>query len=75
MGLDAWWGKLQPAARSRQSAKPLEMLSALRWQDGEELMVVTWQDPNRSSRQRNEYLRTYWVRDGAEWKIVFEGPV
>jgi len=75
MGLDPWWSKLQLPARSRQSAKPLEMLSALRWQDGEELMVVTWLDPNRSNRQRQEYLRTYWVRDGAEWKIVFEGPV
>lgn len=75
LGLDLWWGKLQLPARSRQSAKPLELLSALHWQDDEAMMVVTWLDPNRSTRQRNEYLRTYWAREGAVWKIVFEGPV
>lgn len=75
IGLDPWWGKLQIPARSRPTAKPLELLSALRWQDDEDLMVVTWLDPNRSTRQRNDYLRTYWAREGAAWKIVFEGPV
>lgn len=75
MGLETWWGKLQAGNRSRAGAKPLDMLSALRWKDDQELMVVTWLDPNRSTRQRNEYLRTYWVQEGTEWKIVFEGPV
>ena len=75
MGLDPWWPKLQMAERLRPGAKPLELLSALRWKDDKDLMVVTWLDTNRSSRQRNEYLRTYWAREGQEWKIVFEGPV
>ena len=75
LGLEPWWGKLQAGNRSRPGAKPLRMLSALRWKDDQELMVVTWLDPNRSTRQRNEYLRTYWAQEGAEWKIVFEGPV
>ncbi len=75
MGLEPWWGKLQAGNRSRPGARPLAMLSALRWKDTEELMVVTWLDPNRSTRQRSEYLRTYWVQEGTEWKIVFEGPV
>lgn len=74
MDLDQWWSKLQ-AGRARAGAKPLEMLSALRWNEDEDLMVVTWLDPNRSVRQRSEYLRTYWAREGADWKIVFEGPV
>ena len=75
LGLEPWWGKLQAGNRARAGAKPLKMLSALRWKDGEELMVVTWLDPNRSTPQRNEYLRTYWVQEGTDWKIVFEGPV
>jgi hypothetical protein len=75
IGLDPWWVKLQIPARSRPTANPLELLSALRWQDDEDLMVVTWLDPNRSTRQRKEYLRTYWTREGTVWKIIFEGPV
>ena len=64
MGLDTWWNKLQLSERLRPNAKPLELLSALLWRDEEDLMVVTWLDTNRSSRQRNEYLRTYWAREG-----------
>ena len=75
LGLDQWWGKLRPANRSRTPRKPLEMLSALRWKDGEDLMVVTWLDPNRSTRRRSEYVRTYWTHEDKGWKIVFEGPV
>lgn len=74
-GLDHWWGKLRTSGRHRKAGKPLELLSALRWQDGEDVMVVTWLDPNRSTSRRSEYLRTYWVRDANQWKIVFEGPV
>ena len=74
LGMDHWWPKLKASVRSRTPLKPLTLVSALRWQDEEDLMVVTWQDPNRSSSQRNEYLRNYWVKDGGRWKIVFEGP-
>ncbi len=74
LGMDHWWPKLKASVRSRTPLKPLSLVSALRWQDEEDLMVVTWQDPNRSSSQRNEYLRNYWVKDGGRWKIVFEGP-
>jgi hypothetical protein len=74
-GLEHWWPKLRPTAKSRQTGKPLELLSALRWQDDDDLMVATWLDPNRSTLHRNEYLRTYWLRDAGGWKVVFEGPV
>lgn len=75
LGLDHWWSRLRPTVRSRTGSKPLEMLSALRWRDEDEMMVVTWLDPNRSTPQRNEYLRTYWVSEAGQWKIIFEGPV
>ena len=75
LGLDPWWPKLRNPSLNRQNNRPLDMLSAVRWKDNEEMMVVTWLDPNRSAPQRNEYLRTYWARESGEWKIVFEGPV
>ena len=75
LGLDPWWPKLRNPSLSRPSPRPLDMLSAVRWKDNEEMMVVTWLDPNRSAPQRNEYLRTYWARESGGWKIVFEGPV
>ncbi|MFM8864729.1 MAG: murein L,D-transpeptidase family protein [Limnohabitans sp.] len=74
-GLDHWWPKLRSPVRNRTPSKPLNLVSALRWQDEGELMVVTWLDPNRSTSQRNEYLRNYWAKEGGRWKIVFEGPV
>ncbi len=73
-GMDHWWPRLRATARSRTALQPLTLLSALRWQDDEDLMVVTWLDPNRSTSQRSEYVRNYWVKDGGRWKIVFEGP-
>ena len=75
LGLDQWWGRLRPTGSKRHPRKPLELLSALRWQDGEEWMVVTWRDPNAGRNRSREFLRTYWARDGEQWKIVFEGPV
>ena len=74
-GLETWWPKLRNGLSGRAGVRPLEMLSAMRWQDQDELMVVTWLDPNRSTAHRSEYLRTYWAREGSDWKIVFEGPV
>ena len=38
-------------------------------------MVVPWRDPNAGRNRSREFLRTYWARDGEQWKIVFEGPV
>ncbi|MFM7026641.1 MAG: L,D-transpeptidase family protein [Limnohabitans sp.] len=75
LGLEPWWSRLRSIGVNRSNARPLEMLSAVRWKDDEDLMVVTWLDPNRSAAQRNEYLRTYWALEGGSWKIVFEGPV
>lgn len=75
LGLAHWWPRLRPPVRSRSHAKPLQAISVLRWQDQEELMVVTWFNPARSARQKKEYLRTYWANEAGEWKIVFEGPV
>ena len=75
MGLEPWWSRLRSASLHRPGARALEMLSAVRWKDDEDLMVVTWLDPNRSTAQRLEYLRTYWARESDQWKIVFEGPI
>lgn len=75
MGIDQWWSKLQTTGRLRPDTKPLELMSALRWKENEDWMVVTWRNPNLNTPKRNEYLRTYWVREDQDWKIVFEGPV
>ena len=75
LGLDQWWSKLRPAGKTRSGGKPLEMLSVLRWKDDQDWMVVTWLDSSRGTRQRGEYLRTYWALEEGQWRIVFEGPI
>ena len=49
-------------------------LSMLRWTDNTETMVVTFGElvagTNRGSTKRQ-----YWLRQGQQWKIFFEGVI
>jgi hypothetical protein len=37
-------------------------------------MVVTLKDPNQKGQAQQQYLRTYWQKENAQWKLVFQGP-
>jgi len=68
-----------PALRSevdKARGKPIQLkdLSYLRWTDATDTMVVTFgevADGDRSGPTK----RQYWVRQGSEWKIFFEGII
>jgi L,D-transpeptidase YnhG len=52
----------------------LKDLSYLRWTDGADTMVVTFGEVVQGSRT-GPVKRQYWVRQGAQWKIFFEGVI
>jgi murein L,D-transpeptidase YafK len=56
--------------------KPLQLkdLSYLRWTDGADTMVVTFGEVTDGARS-GPTKRQYWVRQGSEWKIFFEGII
>jgi L,D-transpeptidase YnhG len=49
-------------------------LSVLRWDDQNPAMVVTFNESIGSKRQTH-LKRQYWVRQGTQWQIIFEGAV
>ena len=52
----------------------LKDLSYLRWTDGADTMVVTFDEVVAGARG-GPVKRQYWVRQGAMWKIFFEGVI
>ena len=50
----------------------LKDLSYLRWLDSNETMVVTFGELVQGART-GKVKRQYWIRQGAQWKIFFEG--
>lgn len=74
LDLAHWWPKLVQAAATQRNAKPLEVISVLNWNDGEDTMVVTMSDPNTKDKRQPVFLRTYWQKEAGHWKLVFEGP-
>lgn len=74
MDLEHWWPKLVQATSAQRKTQPLEVVSALHWNDGEETMVVTMSDPNVKDKRQPVFLRTYWQKEAGQWKLVFEGP-
>lgn len=74
LDLEYWWPKLAQATSLQRKAKPLELVSVLHWNDGEETMVVTMLDPNIKDKRQPAFLRTYWQKETGQWKLVFEGP-
>ena len=59
-------------ARGRDVA--LKELSYLRWTDNADTMVVTFDEVVAGSRV-GSVKRQYWMRQGALWKIFFEGVI
>lgn len=52
----------------------LRELAYLRWIDNSDTMVVTFDEVVAGAR-RGHVKRQYWVRQGANWKIFFEGVI
>jgi L,D-transpeptidase YnhG len=60
--------------KTRGHAIELKDLSYLRWTDGADTMVVTFGEVANGSNT-GPTKRQYWVRQGNEWKIFFEGII
>ncbi len=66
-----------PALRSevdKMRGKPIQLkdLSYLRWTDAADTMVVTFGEVADGSRT-GPTKRQYWIREGSQWKIFYEG--
>ena len=61
---------------SRVRGKDIQLkdLSYLRWTDSADTMVVTFAEVPAGARN-GPIKRQYWMRDGAQWKIFFEGVI
>lgn len=73
--LSQWSSQLRSEVQ-RLQGRGLEIkdLSMLRWTDTADTMVVTFGEVARGTRTGNT-KRQYWVREGKQWKIFFEGAV
>ncbi len=68
--LATWWPQLLKHAKNQKPSLDGKLKSILRWTDaGGDHMIVTLQDGAGPG-----LWRLYWAKEGAEWKIVFEGP-
>ncbi|MDP2325846.1 MAG: L,D-transpeptidase family protein, partial [Gammaproteobacteria bacterium] len=73
--LDQWTPALRSElGKARGRNVELKELSYLRWTDTVETMVVTFDEVVSGSRT-GQIKRQYWVRQGALWKIFFEGVI
>lgn len=61
-------------SKSRGRAIELKDLSMLRWTDSAETMVVTFGEVTDGTRFGTT-KRQYWLRQGNQWKIFYEGVV
>lgn len=61
-------------SRARGRAIELKDLSILRWTDSADTMVVTFGEVAEGSRT-GPTRRQYWMRDGGQWKIFYEGVI
>ena len=60
----------------RMAGKKVQLkdLSYLRWLDANETMVVTFGELVQGAKT-GPVKRQYWIRQGAQWKIFFEGVI
>jgi hypothetical protein len=58
----------------RGKAIELKDLSVLHWADTADTMVVTFGEVPVGART-GPVKRQYWVREGLQWKIFFEGVI
>jgi hypothetical protein len=60
--------------RLRGKRVELKQVSVLRWTDSADTMVVTFGEVATGDRT-GPVKRQYWVRQGPQWKIFFEGVI
>lgn len=60
--------------KTRGRAVELKDVSVLRWTDSADTMVVTFGEVAAGART-GQVKRQYWVRQGPQWKIFFEGVI
>jgi len=72
----AEWAKSLRAEIDKAKGKGilLKDVSYLRWTDSADTMVVTFGEVNDGARS-GPVKRQYWMRQGNEWKIFFEGVI
>ena len=73
--LPQWTPSLQ-SELGKVRGRPIELkdLSLLRWIDESDTMVVTFGEVTVGTRT-GKTKRQYWVRQGSQWKIFFEGVI
>jgi L,D-transpeptidase YnhG len=72
----AEWTPMLKVELSKARGREVELkdLSLLRWTDNADTMVVTFGEVAAGSRT-GPVKRQYWVRQGPQWKIFFEGVI
>jgi murein L,D-transpeptidase YafK len=72
----AEWTPLMKVELSKMRGRDIELkdLSVLRWTDSADTMVVTFGEVAAGARS-GPVKRQYWVRQGLQWKIFFEGVI
>lgn len=72
----AEWAPLMKVELSKMRGREIELkdLSVLRWTDSADTMVVTFGEVATGARS-GPVKRQYWVRQGLQWKIFFEGVI
>lgn len=72
----AEWTPMLKAELDRLRGRDLQLkdISYLRWSDSAETMVVTFGEVAAGARS-GPIKRQYWVRQGPQWKIFFEGVI
>ena len=70
------WGPVMQVELGKMRGRSIEMkdLSLLRWTDAADTMVVTFGEVANGART-GPVKRQYWVRQGPQWKIFFEGVI
>ena len=73
--LAQWMPALQAEVKKLQGrAVEIKDLSYLRWTDANDTMVVTFGELIQGAKT-GQTKRQYWMRQGTQWKIFFEGTI
>ena len=73
--LEQWTPNLQAELKKIDGrGVELKNVSYLRWTDASDTMVVTFAELVLGAKT-GQTKRQYWIRQGAQWKIFFEGSV
>lgn len=70
------WTPVMKVELGKMRGRPIEMkdVSVLRWTDRADTMVVTFGEVAEGART-GPVKRQYWVRQGPQWKIFYEGVI